>query len=103
MQSVRSKNRVSIRLPDERWIHISEAHSELAGHLFDVLETIEQPDSIFEGDMGEFLAVRAFDDAKHMVVVYRELDATDGFVITAFLTSRIRQVEQRKKVWPQPN
>ena len=103
MRSARSTNGVSIRLPDERWVHISEEHSELAGRLFDVLETIEQPVSIFEGNMGELLAVRAFDNAKHMVVVYRELDVTDGFVITAFLTKRIRQVARRKQLWPQPN
>lgn len=71
--------------------------------MFDVLETIGQPDSVHEGNNGELLAIRFIDDTKHMVVVYRELDPTDGFVITAFLTKRIRQVDRRKKLWPQPN
>jgi len=78
-----------------------EEHSELAGHLFDVLDTVEQPDSIFEGSLRELLAVRSLETAKHLVVVYREINATDGFVITAFLTKRIGQISRRKQVWPQ--
>lgn len=51
--------------------------------------------------MGEQLAVRAFEPPKHLVVVYREINATDGFVITAFLTTRIGQIAKRRQVWPQ--
>jgi hypothetical protein len=36
---------------------------------------------------------------KYIVVVYREQE-NDGFVITAFLTRRIRSLERRKQVWP---
>jgi hypothetical protein len=96
-----SRNGVAVRLPDERWVHITEEHSELAGRLFDVIETVEQPDSVFEGSMGEFLAVRAVETEKYLVVVYREMSATDGLVITAFLTKRIRQIARRKQIWPQ--
>ena len=39
-----SKNGFPIRLPDERWIHIVENHDDLAGHMDDVLEAIENPD-----------------------------------------------------------
>jgi len=28
MEIVKSKNNVSIRLPEERWLHITEEHSE---------------------------------------------------------------------------
>jgi hypothetical protein len=96
-----SKNGVLIRLPDERWVHITEEHSELAGHLFDVLETVEQPDSIYEGSLGALLAVRSFEAGKHLVVVYRGVSTADGFVITAFLTRRLGQIARRKKLWPQ--
>ncbi len=30
----------------------------MAGYYFDVLETVEEPEAIYEGKMGEFLAVR---------------------------------------------
>ena len=43
-------NGVLIRLTDERWTHITEEHSELAGMRFEVLETIVQPVKIYEGN-----------------------------------------------------
>lgn len=36
---------------------------------------------------------------KYIVVVYKEVSETDSFVITAFLTSRMKQLERRKKIW----
>ena len=34
-----------------------------------------------------------------MVVVYRELK-DDGFIITAFVTRRVRSLAKRKQLWP---
>jgi translation elongation factor EF-G len=34
------------------------------------------------------------------IVVYRELDKDDGFIITAFFTRRLNQIERRPKLWP---
>lgn len=100
MDIVRSKHGVPIRLTDERWIHITEEHSEMAGYYFEVLETIEEPEAIYEGKAQELLACREIEPGKHMVVVYRELTEDDGFVATAFLTKRIKQLERRTKRWP---
>ena len=61
MDVVRSKNGVPIRLTDERWLHITEEHSEMAGYYFEVLETVEEPEAIYEGKMGECIAVREID------------------------------------------
>jgi len=96
-----SKNGVPIRLTEERWLHITEEHCELAGLYFDVLETIESPDAIHEGQTGELLATAEVEPGKHLVVVYREMAGSDGFVITAFLTRRIAQLQRRKRLWPQ--
>ena len=52
-----------IRLPEERWLHITEEHSEMAGYYFEVLETVEEPEAIYEGRAGECLAVREIGDA----------------------------------------
>lgn len=49
MDLVKSKNNVSIRLTEERWFHITEELSEMAGYYFEVLETVEEPEVIFEG------------------------------------------------------
>lgn len=101
MEIVQSKNGVPIRLTDERWLHITEEHSEMAGYYFEVLETVQEPGAIYEGKAGELLATKEVEPGKYMVVVYREIGSEDGFVITAFLTRRIHQIERRAKIWPQ--
>lgn len=100
MDVVKSKNNVPIRLPDERWFHITEEHSEMAGYYFDVLETITDPVAIYEGNAGEQIATREVETGKFILVIYREVSDEDGFVITSFLTKRTRQLERRKKLWP---
>ena len=98
--TVRSRNDVPIRLPQERLFHITEEHSEMAGYYFDVIETVQEPQAIYEGKAGECLAVREVEMGKYIVVVYREVAASDGFVITAFLTRRKVQLERRQRLWP---
>jgi len=100
MDIVKSKNDVSIRLPEDRWFHITEEHSEMAGYYFEVLEAVEQPEVIYEGKADERLAVKEVEKDKFIVVVYREVSNEDGFIITAFLTRRKRQLERRRKLWP---
>lgn len=99
VNSVKSKNNKLIRLTDERWAHITEEHCELAGMRTDVLETVASPDKIVMGNAGELLAAKEIAQGRLLVVVYREL-ANDGFIITAFLTSKVQSVLRRKQVWP---
>ncbi len=94
-----SKNGVPIRLTEERWAHILEEHSELADLRQELLQTVAEPERIVEGKTREFLALRKMENGKWLVVVYREL-GDDGFIITAFLTSKPRSFEQRKQIWP---
>lgn len=94
-----SKNGVLIRLPDERWTHIAEEHGELADLRSAVLETVSQPERVLLGGDGEHLAVREVEAGKHLVVVYRE-NADDGFIITAFVTRRVRSLSKRRQLWP---
>lgn len=51
------------------------------------------------GGLGELLAIKEMEPGKWIVVVYRE-DADDAFIITAFLTRRVRSLERRRQVWP---
>jgi hypothetical protein len=97
--TVDSKNGIPIRLTDERWAHIVEEHSELAGRRLEVLETTAQPLRILAGGAGELLAVRELEPGKFLVVVYLEL-VDDGFIITAFLTRRTASLNRRKQLWP---
>ena len=96
---VTSKNGVLIRLTDERWAHIIEEHGELAGLRQEVLQTVAAPERIVAGQAGELLAIRELESGKWLVVAYSEL-GDDGFVITAFLTRRLRSFEKRKQLWP---
>lgn len=91
-----------IRLTPRQWVHIIENHDYMAGNREVVLETVADPDELLEGEAGETLALRAYSQtnltAKTAVVVYR--DEPDGFVITAWLTSRPDQVRAKGvKVW----
>lgn len=100
METAISKNGVPVRLTEERWFHITEEHSEMAGYYYDVLETIQEPTTIYAGGEGELLATKEIEPDKYMVVLYKETNMTDGFVITAFLTSKIKKLERRTQVWP---
>lgn len=95
-----SRNGVTIRLTDERSLHIAEEHCELAGLLESVLDGIESADAVYEGSAGEKLSARRLEDGKYLVVVYRELNEMDGFVITPFLTRRIYYLQKRRLLWP---
>jgi len=96
---VRSKNGIFVRLTDERWAHIVEEHSEMAGLRHEVLEAITDPSMILEGRYGVLIAVQKILEGKYLVVVYRETH-DDGFVITSFTTRQQRFLTKRKKLWP---
>ena len=95
---VRSVDGVPIRLSAERWVHIVEHHDDLAGHYHSVLEAVSVPDAVYEGDGGALLAEKRF-GSRWLVAAYRQVTASDGFVITAFFTTRMRQIERRRLVW----
>ena len=84
MDVAKSKNNVPIRLTEERWFHLTEEHSEMAGYYFEVLEVVEEPEAIYEGKTGEYIAVREIEKGKYIVVIYQELNKEDGFIITVF-------------------
>jgi len=98
--TVLSRRGVPIRLTDERWAHIVEEHCELAGMRADVLETVSDAERVLAGGHGALLALRTVEAGKSLVVVYRETNPVDGFVITAFVTRRLATLERRQQLWP---
>lgn len=90
MQLSFSINGVPVRLTPERWKHISLRHPELKDKEQEVLRTIASPSLVQKGDVGTLMAVRKTND-KYLVVVYKELSETDGFVITAYYTKVLRR------------
>lgn len=98
MEIAISKNGVPIRLTEERWFHITENHDDLAGYYDDVLNTIDDPDCIIEGFMEAFIALRKITGRKFLAVVYREVSKKDGFVVTAYFTSKVK-LEGKVILW----
>jgi hypothetical protein len=92
LSGIRSHNHVPVRLTEERWQHILRRHPEMGDQRQRILETLAEPDLIQQGDFGELLAVRFYSEtpltSKFLMVVYREVDPEDGFILTAYLTSR---------------
>ena len=55
MYVARSVQGVAIRLTNERWLHITEEHSEMAGYYHEVIETVEAPEAVVAGTADELL------------------------------------------------
>jgi len=83
-----SVNSVPIRLTYERWYHIIENHDDLASYFFEVIETVEKPESVVRGNKGTLKAVKNMGKDNWLVVIYKEISKTDGFVITAYFLDK---------------
>ncbi len=79
-------------------IIIIENHDDLASYFFEVLETIEKPTFISMGNKWTLKAVMNKGKDKWLVVVYREISKTDGFVITAYF---LNKRPKGKIIWQQ--
>lgn len=98
MEIAKSINNIPIRLTNERWIHIVENHDDLAGYFDDVLLTVEAPDYIIKGYQEASIALKQREEGKFLAVVYKEISRSDGFIITAYLTSKIK-LEREVILW----
>ena len=99
MDWVLSQGGVPIRLTEERWFHIVENHDDVAGYYDNVLDTVENPDLILKGYGSALIAVKGVARGKYLAVIYKEISRDDGFIITAYFTSRIarRSIQWRKE------
>ena len=57
-----SKNGIPIRLTSEQWQHITMGHPEIADYYYEILETIESPEIIYEGNSNAKIAIRKFQE-----------------------------------------
>jgi hypothetical protein len=98
MDTVWSVNNVPIRLTTERWFHIVENHDDLAGYYEEVLDVVENPEFVVPGHRGSLIAIRNYGHQRYLAVIYREVSAQDGFIITAYFTDK---VDRKKSIWIQ--
>jgi len=96
MDKVISVDGVPIRLTEERWFHIVENHDDMAGHYDDVLETVADPDMVLSGYRGSLVAVRNYGKGRYLFAIYRKVSRDDGFIITAYFSSKI---DRKKAIW----
>ncbi|MDZ7333364.1 MAG: hypothetical protein ONB31_15425 [candidate division KSB1 bacterium] len=74
----------------------------MAGFYYEVLETVENPKWIFKGDEDDLWAVKLISEKKALLVIYKESkEQNDGFIITAFLTTKLNKLLKRKILWQQ--
>lgn len=104
---VASTNNVPIRLTEERWLHIMEYHRELELFQPESLLTIANPDKLYFSPprlKPNFAAVKVFARlaefslAKNLVVHYREVSPSNGFILTALVMSD-KRLNRRFKLW----
>lgn len=91
-----------IRLTFKQLAHIVESHDYMAGNIEKILETVNSPDYVVKGTKDELIAVRHYIKTnlgeKYSVVIYKE-NQEDGFVITAFFTSRPETIRKESIIW----
>ncbi len=96
---IKSKAGVPVRLTQERWEHIIERHPEMENQKEKVLETLDSPDAVYQGDLGTMMAQKFYPvtplTMKYLTVIYKEISEADGFVLTAYFA---RQASERRKV-----
>lgn len=90
-----------IKLTHERIEHIIQRHPEVKPYLDQVIKTVEKPDLLIQGELGEIKALKFYESlhvgSKYMVVPYSE-KGSEGFIITAYFTSSLDRV-RGKIVW----
>lgn len=92
-----SVDNVPIRLTPERWTHIVESRDELAGMMGDVMGVVESPNWVTRGYRNAKVAWKGYGRKRYLAVVYKEIGRRDGFVVTAFFTTKPKRKQQ---LWP---
>lgn len=96
LRETKSKMGVKIRLSQPRWNHILSKHPEMEDQMEYISQTLESPDTVyFVPSRDNYHYYRLFPDTpvkydKHLSVIARHLNE-EGFVITAYYTSRINE------------
>ena len=78
-------------------------HPEIADYYYEILDTIETPNIIYEGNNDAKIAITKLQESftKFIVVIYKEINVKDGFVITAYFSSKEQEFKNKKVLWKQ--
>lgn len=86
-----------IRLTDERWEHIVSNKPYMYAFDDALLQAIEQPTVLLQSYAGSLVAVLNLARGRFLHVVYKEVSADDGFVITAYVSPKYNR---DVVIWP---
>jgi len=82
-------------------LHIVKRHPEMENQKDRILETVIKPNFVQEGDFKELIAIKHYENtpltSKFLVVIYKEINESEGFIITAYFTNI--PSERRKTIW----
>lgn len=80
-------------------------HPEMADYYYEILETVETPEKIYKGNNDAKIAVKSYNNifGKFLAVVYKETSSFDGFIVTAYLTSKPVKFHGKSILWKQKN
>jgi hypothetical protein len=91
MDVVDSVNGVPIRLTEERWRHIVDNKPYMSAYYENVISTIEHPMRVIRGYAGALVAISSVGRRRYLNVVYREISQDDGFIVTAFVSTKLNK------------
>ncbi len=88
-------------MTNERWQHISTGHPEIVDYYYEILETLEDPAIIYQGEFDALIAVSKEIEPvnKFIVVVYKESSLEDGYIITAYVSNKEQKFKKKKVLW----
>lgn len=96
MHTPTSIHNIAIEIPAGRWNLICEAHPETARYLNETMETIEDPEIVFEGKGNRSIAVKQIDRDTFLSVIYNEKIKQ---LVTVFITRNLMQYDELNIIW----
>jgi len=86
-------------LTEEYWLHIGLRHPEVGVDPTAVLQTVRNPEEIYQDRVGSLHLLRRVDEGHFMVVICRFVDH-EGFITTAYLTNLKRKNRRYRESRP---
>lgn len=95
---------ITIRLTEERWNHIVEAHPELKKFKGYIITTVKTPDSLFFNEFtGQYIFIKEFVKfITENLIAYVQKEDDEGFVVTSHPISK-KRIARKIKKWKKLN
>lgn len=84
---------VKIHTTRDYWEKVLAKHPELEGKLSDIQQTLRQPTEIRRSKRDEFIFLFYSETEKYWLCVVTKKIGLEGFLVTAYITDRIKEGE----------